>query len=334
MVGLAVIVAALTFVDLTTTASVIEFQRNVEAKGRWVGVISNPDGTLSARSCDSLSRRPWVLYAGGLRRESSTELTKAPGTLFQTASVTSGAPQVWAADPPPHRDLVTGFVVGEQLAAELGLRAESLAVEIDGDEILRVGAVMSVENRYPEAARWLLTIAGPYGRVDECWVEFEPGILEAGLAAASATFRDVSRIDARPLIRLDEFARDPVAEFASRPLAHSWLPVGLLMASLIWLITWFRRADVGLYRAMGTNTFDLWVLVQVESVVVYLLALVSGYAWGVLLFAIQQEGFPGWDQLAVALRAVASAILLAIAVAAFAVVPLGRSQIANQLKDR
>jgi len=332
--GLGVLVGALAFTELTTTAGVLDFQRTVEAKGGWVGVLSNPDGTLFARSCDSLAGRSWVVNAGGLRRSGSAELTKAPGTLFQTAIVTSGAPRIWSAQPPRHSDLAEGVVVGEQLAAEVGLSGSSVIAELHDGEVLHVGNVISVENRYPEAARWMLRIAGPVGRIDECWVEFAPRALEAGLAAASMVFGDVSRIDARPLIRLDEFARDPQAELAQRPLANAWLPIGCALASLFWIITWFRRADIGLYRAVGTDTLSLWVLVQLEAVMIYLPTLISGYLWAVLVFALQKESFPGWDQLTVAFRSVASAIALSIVLAPCAAILIGRSQIAIQLKDR
>lgn len=332
--GIASVVGLLTFTELRATSNVIAFQRSVEAKGGWIGIIANPDGTLPARECDALAQASWVMEAGGLKRSDSIELTKAPGTLFQTAIATSGAVRIWSSDPPSYGDLSTGVAVGLETANEVGLQSGMQVTEMGSSGTLRVGAVVSVEERYPAASRWIVKITAPIDRIDECWVEFKPGLLEAGLGAASLSFPEATRIEARRLIRLDGFARGPRSELANRPQVHAWLPAGVLIAAVMWLVVWFRRADIGLYRAIGTNGPSLLVLVQLESLMVCVPALVSGYLWAALLFAIQQDGFPGWDEFGIALRSVMSATLVAIVLAPIVVLAVGRDQIANQLKDR
>jgi hypothetical protein len=336
VIGVGLFVFALTTAELSTTQDVIEFQRTLDEKGLWVGVLSNPDGMLSARNCQSLESRSWVVGAGGVRLGGSETFTQAPSTPFQTAWVTPGVVRIWTQGTaqPTFGAMSSGAVVGEEVATEVGLAARSFVQPETSVRPLQVGAVVNVDNRFPNASRWLMYVTGPVGTVNECWIEIAPGSLPAALASASLAFPGVANIDARPLISLNDLSRDPATELSERPQADAWIAAGAAMVTINWLVTWFRRSDIGLYRALGTDTTSLWFMSQIETILLHSLGAIAGYSWAVVVFALPQGDLPLVDQLTVSGRTSASAVLVSIALSPLATFLVGRDQVSDQLKDR
>ncbi|MEX2323523.1 MAG: hypothetical protein WEA29_07105 [Acidimicrobiia bacterium] len=335
MLVMAGMVGALAWSELATTDHVLAFQRGFDDRGGWVVVASATRGDLPADRCVSIASQRGVVSAGAMTPGPTVQTAAAPGTLFQSASATVGAIQQWAASAPSSADLADGIVVGSAAANELGL-APGMIVTVDvvgGDQ--RVAAVIDTEDRNPFVARWLIQVAPPVGAANQCWVEFEPGTVPAGLGVMEAVFADLRpNLEVRRWIRLDDFSRDPVAELANRPQRQAWIPIGIAAAVLVWVIVWARTAEIGLYRAVGTRTSTLWLFGQFEAVFVLVPAAAAGYLWAVAAHAATADRQPGLDQLLIAARTSLSATLLALIVAPLAWAWSGRGQIAAQLKDR
>lgn len=326
------IVGGLTWVELATTGDLLAFQDEFLARGGSVAIV-DAEGLVSASRCDALARRSEVVASGGMTRGGSVEVLSAPRTAFQTAWATPGAFEVWAADPPRGDDWTRSLFVGNVAAEELGIRDGSVIL-VAGEEPQQV-TVIDVEARNSQAARWLISPVAPAGMVDQCWVEYAPADVEAGMAALEVAFADAGDTMAvRRAIRLGEFGRDPVAELADRPQRSAWVIAGLLLALLAWLATWFQRSEIGLYRAVGTPTAALWLLGQIEAFVVMIPAACAGFLWAAAGYVATTDGFPIADQLGIAVRTAAATLLVALIVAPLAWPSLGRGQIAAQLKDR
>ncbi|WKZ83103.1 MAG: hypothetical protein QY307_02295 [Acidimicrobiia bacterium] len=325
----------LTWMDLAATDDALAFQREFARLGGFVAVASDSQDQVPVGRCVSLAQRVGVIAAGALSAGNTVQLHEAPGTMFQTGTATPGAILLWAADPPSHADLAVGTVLGRAAADELGL-ATGMLLGADGlDTAQTVGAVIDTEARNPFVSRWIIQVGPPAGTASQCWVEFAPGTLETGLQVLAATFAELQPdLEVRRWIRLDDFARDPVADLAGRPEKDAWIPIGVAIALLVWLTVWARTSEIGLYRAVGTSNPALWLLGQLEVAYVLVPAMVSGYLWAAVAHAAVAEVQPGMDQLLVAARGAGSALLLALITAPLAWLWAGRGQIAAQLKDR
>jgi hypothetical protein len=224
-------------------------------------------------------------------------------------------------------------VVGSALAAELGLRQGSWLAP-RGQEPARILAVVNTEPRNPQSQRWLLEIAPPSGPAAECWVEFERAAYEPGLAALAAAFAQGSREPVvRPYIRRDEFTRDVAREFRERPERWGWLVAGGLTAALFLLAAWFRRAELGLYLAVGTPRLQLIALLGIESSLVVAFAATAGILWAFAVHGALGHAVPA-DHAWVALRSGASGALLGMALAPWLAALVARGNISALLKER
>lgn len=319
--------------ELDTTRRILDLQRDIVRRGGNVAVAFN-EGRLPAGRCEALNRQGYVLSAGGLAGGRPVETLTAPETPIQSAAATSGAFAVW--DPnraPTGAELSSGAVVGVALSEELGLR-RGLDLLLEDGRKTRVAAVIDPTARTSLISRWILEPLAPAGTVDACWVEFSSGNLEPGLLLLEALFADSGEeLAVRPLIRRDEFTRNPQIELINRPQARAWIPAGLLLGILFWLATWFRRAEIGLYRAVGTSGANLYFVGQVEAFVILLVAGVSSILWSMALHVLS-AGWPSLDQLLIVLRTMGSAALLAVLLAPMPWALIGRRALAGLLKDR
>jgi hypothetical protein len=191
-----------------------------------------------------------VTAAGAIRPTGTVSFVSAPGVLFQSAEVTEGTLRVWA----PAQQVATAdggpaYVLGSALATELGVREGSLTA-VAGQPVARVRTVLNTERRFRQVQRWLLDVTPPAGPFDECWVEFTRESYGPGLATLAAWFATGSTDPVvRPYSRRNEFTRDPLREFRERPQRYGWLAAGGLVAAVLLLSAWFRRAEIGLYLA-------------------------------------------------------------------------------------
>jgi hypothetical protein len=330
----ALLAGGLSWVEYATTDSLLAFQKSYLDQGGHVVVAFNLDG-LNAARCERLQHDPGVLGSGAVREGSSVTVDLAPGTLFNTAEVTAGIFAVWT----PNQavvlaDLSKGPIVGRAAADELGVEAGRF-LAVGDDPPAPIPFVADTEQRSPYSMRWLLTVVPPSEPMPACWVEFTPGTYEAGQAKLTALFADSGpALSVRPYRTLDEFAFDPRQALAERPQREGWLPLGLTLAALVWIMTWFRRSEVGLYRAVGTTTPQLAAMVWLEAVMTVGLGMAAGWVWATALREALGAQPLVADQMLVAARNTGSALLLALALSPLATLALGRGSIAHQLKDR
>lgn len=327
------VVAGLVFIELAFTQGLLDFQAGFEASGGHVVVASNDDG-LPVGRCAALAGLDGIAAAAALDPGSPAETNVAPGTLFQTGRFTSGGLRVFTTGfAPQAAEVADRWILGEAAADELGVEP-GMWLAVDG-ESRQVGAVVDTEQRNPQIARWILTVAPPVGQAAQCWVEYAPGAATGRIELVDTVFADTGDgLVVRPWIRLDEFSRDPIAELAARPQRTAWVAAGLLLAALVWLATWFRRADIGLYRAVGTGPAALLILGAVEAALPLTVGGLAGALWATATWAAVIGHMPNPDQVLVAVRAAASTLLVALTVAPLLGLLLARQSIAQQLKDR
>ncbi len=329
------VAAGLTASELTTLRRIVLFERGFVSAGGNV-VIATNERRIPADRCSLLVARPDVVAAGGVQVAGPSEVNVAPGTLFQTALMTSGVAAVW--DPRQARTseaLSRGIAVGSAAASELGV-APGAYLGMGSGRPQRVGVVLDVAERNPQAARWILFPVAPIGMVDQCWVEFVSGVGETGVALLEHLFADTGReLVVRPWIKLDEFARSPIEELRTRPQSRAWLPVGTVLALLFWLALWSRRSELGLYRALGMKRVEMLVHIQAEAVLVVVIGGMLGVVWGISGVVASGGEFPGFDEVAVVLRTVVSGLAVVAALGPVPALLTGdRRGLLEQLKDR
>jgi len=327
---------SLALAELVFSDDLIAFSRQYERSGGYV-VVAKAEAGLDASRCERLTDHPVVVAAGGASVVERTRLAALPGVSMTTAEITQGLLYVWdpvlrSADAGP----ISG-AVGSALADELAIAAGNL-IQPEGSEPFRVDAVADTEARNPNATRTLLTVSAPTGLVSQCWAEFEPEAFDAAVGYMQTVFDDGSpeisdKLTAAPWIELDEFARDPVAELAGRPHRYGWVLVAGLSAVMTWLMIWFRRSELGLYRALGTSRPAMLLLVQAEILIVVMLALPIGMATATLVHAAGGAA-PTIGQFVLAARSAAMAAATAALLAPLAALLVGRKALLSLLKDR
>ena len=326
---------SLALLELRDAADLLDFQRDYAAAGGYVVVVAAAEGgQVDAARCEALNASTSVLAAGSVGEPELASFATAPGLLFQSAEATQGAFAVW--DPRrrvPSAQDGSGAVAGSALASELGLRAGGY-VQPEGREPLPVLAVLDTEERNPQVSRWLLSPVAPAGVASRCWVEFDRRSYGAGLGLLGAWFAEGDQPPVvTPYRRADEFARDPEAEFASRPQRLGWALASAVIVAMAWLMTWFRRSELGLYLALGTPRSGAVFLLAAEAWLLVLPAATAAYVYGLALgHALGWD--PGMDEALLAARTLGSAALLALVVMPLAPLVLVRGTIADLLKDR
>lgn len=327
------VIGALVFIELSTTNELLTFQEGFTDSGGNVFIAASEEGLASER-CAALTSMEGVTGSASIEAGPPVETTIAPGTLFGTGEVTIGGLALFSPGTSASAvDVVDGWVIGKAAASELGV-SQGMWIGIDGSAPRRVGTVIDTETRNPRISRWLMSVRAPTGNVSECWVEFAPGVTTGRQETLGAVFSDSANVIVVPWIRLDEFSRDPVAELAGRPQASAWIVAGLLVGVMAWLVTWFRRSQIGLYRAVGTGPSTLLILGAVELGIPIVSGALIGGLWAVAIWTANTAGYPVTDQLAIAARTASSGAWLALAVGPLLWPLTARGSIAEQLKDR
>lgn len=332
LTGLAAVAvfASIILAELRFTQELLSFQERFETEGGYVA-IATANETFPGWRCVKLAQHEDVVSVAALNRNNPARVDGAPGALFQTGSI-SGSLSVW--DPTKRgNEAETGHLaLGHIAAEELGVNAGSI-LSFKGT-VQEIETIINPDHRNPEISRWLLTRDTPDAHFQECWIEFRPGQLEAGMETVAASIAPATRsVDVRPWRRLDEFARNPTTELADRVQRLAWLPAGILIVWLGWLVAWFRRSELGLYRALGTSNITLWYMAQVEAALIFGASFIIGVEVVLVVYSLQY-GLPSIDQLVIAGRNAGSAALLAIALAPLGWLITSRVSLADQIKDR
>lgn len=327
-----VMFGALAAAELTYTTSLLDYAHDYQAAGGNIMIATTPQG-LPAATCDALNRKPYVLAAGGLTPTGSGTLATAPGTQFSTGTITSDILTVWDPTSTQTAHLTAGYIIGEDLTTELALRPAAL-IQPTSQPVAPIHSIAYTASRNPLVTRWLLTSTPPSGPVTECWVEFSPGAYRAAQSLLEVTFADAgSDLTVKPLIGTNQYSRNPAAELDSRPTRHAWAAVAALTTVIIGLTIWFRRSDIGLYRATGTDRLTVLALTQTETLITISLGATLGLLWATTITQINSTTTITVEQFAIALKAIVSGAAAAVALGPLQSL-LIRGNLLTLLKDR
>ncbi|HXU23986.1 MAG TPA: hypothetical protein VN697_08155 [Tepidiformaceae bacterium] len=331
--ALAVALGSLAYLEVHQASDLLAFESSFQSAGGYVSIVS-AQGGVSAGRCEGLNRVPGVVAAGAERAEGQATFTSAPGVLYQEYGITTGLARVWATSSsvgnlPP----TPGFFAGTALASELAVRG-GLMLAREGESPLPLLAILDVSERAPQADRSLLEVVPPTGNADECWVEFTPQAFPGGSGALAAAFAGGNGTPSvRAYISPDQFSRNPANELAARPQRNGWAIVALLVAGIFVLVAWLRRAELGLYLALGTSRVTLATMLAMESWILVAAGWLTGVLWAL---AIQRATGHALTLGSIRLATVTSgsAALAVLVLAPMLSVLVARGSIANLLKDR
>lgn len=315
------------FVELSTSEEMIAFAREKVERGDNVVIATATDG-VEATLCESLSHQAPVVQAGSVAIEDIVNIDSAPGERFQSARVTLGALAVW--DPNVWVSSHGSLVVGSSAAEILGVGVDS-RVGYSGT-VHSVSAVLSEFQRNARAEGWLLELSHPFGLADECWVEFAAGGNQVGTEVISSRLAGQTEVRLTPLLRDDQFSRNPATEFERRGQRLYWVIAGLVgfAAWTAFLIP--RRSELGLYRSLGTGISGAWTIVASEIWTITTASLALGLSWAPALWLMTRD-VPEQSALAVAARSTLLAYLAVIMLSPLATIPTSLGSVANQIKD-
>jgi hypothetical protein len=329
----AVVFGGLAFLEVHQANGLLSFEADYQAAGGYLAVVS-AQGGISASRCEQLNAKPGVIAAGGSRGEGQATFTMAPGVLYQQYAVTEDLLRVW--DPRYQSAKLSGggiFLSGRALADELALRPGTFLARV-GEPPATLAAVLDVNRRAPQSDRSLLEVIPPTGLVDDCWVEFTPQAYSGGVDALAAAFASSdSDPTVRPFTSEGEFTRNPAHELATRPQRNGWIIAAALLIGVLVLTAWFRRADLGLYLALGTPRSLLVLMLAIETWALAVAAWVGGVLWALAIERATGHGLTlGGVHLAVITSG--SAALAVVILGPLLASLVARGNIAALLKDR
>lgn len=329
----AAMLGGLAFLELRDTAELRAFSERFRQSGGYVA-IATAEGGISASRCAALDGRDGIIAAGAVRSRGQVTFATAPGVLFQSVELTPGTLRAWAPrSDVPLAETAGALLVGPALASELGVR-EGFVIHTEDGVAATIASVLDTGTRNPQSARWAIEVVPPGGTANDCWVEFEPGAYTGGLEMLAAYFTTGDREAAvRPYTRQDEFSRNPQEELERRPQKSGWPLASVLIAGVAWLGAWFRRAELGLYLALGTPRRLVFALQAFESWAITAVALVAGTLWAAAIHGWIETDVH-FDSLRLAGWTPLQAALLAGILAPIGAAIMARGSVASLLKDR
>lgn len=324
---------AVSYAEIDAAHSARADRRAAVERGTNVYVVTSDTGQLPLAACDRLSSTDGVRFAGGVQHQTAVALATAPGVLVQTASVTPGVLSLWTNG--RFRGLARGgWVVGSALAQELHLRAGA-PVRLQGRDPDAIAAIVDPKPRDDAVDRWLMSVTPANAMGHECWAEFVDGTTdETALGLLNTTFSHVRDGVARRLFGRNDLEVSPAEELRSRSTALAWLPAAMVLALVLVVVARSRRAEIGLYRAVGAGLTDCVLLIGFETA----LLVVGGATYGLVLAAATaaataSNDVPA-DQFAFGVVASARLVAATLLLGSSAALLFSRDSIAAQLKDR
>ena len=282
-------------------------------------------GQISTHACVGLSASPLVLFSGGLESRSLVSFDGLTGYQHQSVAVRGDVLRIWTDGPIRHN---SGLVIGRSLSDQMGLGAGDQPF-LEGSP-LRVGEVFDPSQRYPSASGWIIVDSPSLATVDECWVEFSrfptaTAVNSMALALGSNTSLAVQR-----LLPAQDQLSSPLAVYNNRPTRWAWAIVGLFAAGVLAVDHWFRRGDLALYRALGSNTLDLVIITGTEAIAILGVAALAAAVWSIAIGSAIGASLAGADA-RIVLREIGSSAFVAMALSTVPVL-LARGTIADLLK--
>jgi hypothetical protein len=268
--GAGIVVATVVEVD-----SVRDSLRSLNDAGANVLVVRPDSGDITTSQCEALNNVSVVSAAGGMLSATERVATSDPSSKYGVVTVTPGFLRLaWPAGQIPPGTTVVG---GHAVSKRLGLSAGSTIVlrGSDSSQTLVIGAPAHIPSRMESLDRSITIATVIQAKLGECLVEAQPGA-KAAVSEVLADWFLPTRVVVSDYLRSNSLTRDPQTDFVGR--ATQWLPLlaGGAMTLLFALTWWSRRAEVGIYRALGMRRPHLLVQTSTEGVVLLLLPIMIG----------------------------------------------------------
>ncbi|VAV96963.1 hypothetical protein MNBD_ACTINO02-1914 [hydrothermal vent metagenome] len=312
--------------ELAVSSQILRDHREFVDAGGYVavGVGLTPAG-IPAQVCGGLRSREAVLAAGFVADLERRSVRSEPGRSFRTVGIGVGTLDVFDPDRPPE---VGGEVaVGGALVEELGIASGgymSFAESGDTSMLRRVSAVYDSSVRAPRYGTVVAAVMPSLVSANECWVEFSPQMYSAG---ATALRVDLMVDDKAAIVsRVVDPGYDLVQaqdDLATRAERFAWAVGGLVVGALLWLVSWMRRADYALLRAIGWGSLPTAVLIQLEHLYLVVIGGTIGWLWATVLGEATTVASLTTDQLFIAGKSAVSLGLLAMSIGALVTITTG-----------
>lgn len=343
-IGMVALIATLltlaSTLELSTTDRIVDQATELQQAGRYVvrvGLVDSEGAMqpISAAECQDLAGA-WKKASGVALRQGQAHLAASPGFAFAAVAVDSGALTVIAPSgvfpfgSPTPGNFEGMALAGSQLTRELALGMATLAdIEGSGTTLL----VPSFSIRSTPFDRSLLVPRNDLATGDECWIEFEPAMFDAGMTAVGASFKTTDANVLTTSLRIsDEFSFDPVSEYQERPTRYLYAGVVVVLLLATGLQLRSRRSDIGLYTTLFPSRAVVALVFWGEQAI-------SGVLGGAsAAIVVAWYGVHGLDAsaqtLAVAIRSLCLALLLFIAAALAQTLFRRHEPAIDLLKDR
>lgn len=334
MIFAAAMCGSVFYTDMATAEEIrVEEQSRIDS-GLHVLQASAESG-LDAQNCERIGFNDGFIASGGIRNGPLVVMATDHATQIPTAQVTAGMLRLAS----PGRsisalDSPSGVILGEALQRQLSLSPGSRLI-LEGQPVTRVQSILDETERTSFIAGWVLSVTPAVGVVDECWIETEPD-LENDAEFITRSIFENSDLELRPMIALDARSRDLAEEWRKRATLGLMRFGIVALIALGALLTFVRRAEYGLYRALGMQRRDVLLTTQAETAVIVAVGATLGVLWAAAWLVTTQgtdAGFAPSARTGVALRdscAMAAAMLVVLPGSSL----FARSSIMNALKDR
>lgn len=276
--ALVTLAGAISGVEAQTAAHVVERSRQLLSHGYNV-VAASSDAGLPADACVTISDATGVRTGGGFTSSRAVHLDTSPGTEFMSAGLVGDALLVLTGAEPSV--LSSGEVaLGSALADELAIGLGSL-IRFNGQEAI-VARILPINNRTDRYSRWLLYATTSTDEIEECMVEFHPGVSDGGVNLLAAAFSEASGVSVRPLIGIGTLDKTPEQEWTSRASRYGWVTLLPIAFGLLLLNAWSRRVQWATYRILGVSRSGVMAMIQLETAVLVTIAVILGGVIGTL----------------------------------------------------
>ena len=229
--------------------------------------------------CDRLRFDNGILDSGALLSRQQGTLRDLPGASVQRIVATTGYLRIGWADSTAG---LNGSTAGSGLLSAFGFRAGTRTTFTDtvGRQApITIDLAARPTERLPGANFFIASPSLPLGDTRECLVEADPHAMEAVATYLVTTFGPDTVIT--PLAQPRESTEDLLHQRLSL-----WTPIVVPAAVALFFVLgqYGRRADLALYRLLGTTRSKLFLLTYLEAGITLIAPFAAGLVASVLIF--------------------------------------------------
>jgi hypothetical protein len=275
LLSTAAVSSLLSAVEAAEVNTVVVREGAAVAGGLNVFVIAPGVGTTSgvdAAACEALSREDGIIASGAefvARLENEVDF---PSDRVNVSHATRGMLKVVGDDPAQMGGLApatsSAAVVGTDVARRLGLGPGSIVRlgSPSAPDTIVVAHLTDALRRYPYADRTIFEIEPAVGSARRCLVEMTAGAapyLGKGGVFALADLSEVA-LTISPLI--SDSGLQPSTQYRERVSRYAALLSAIIILLLAEALRLARRAELGLYRAVGSSRLEIGMILAIEYI--------------------------------------------------------------------